>query len=73
MVDEEVGVRVLLVEDEIKMSRAIRRGLEQEGYGVDTALDGFAMAFSRHRQGAGAPPPQEPATSLQRLGSRWRS
>jgi hypothetical protein len=34
---------------------------------------GFAMAFSRHRQGAGAPPPQEPATSLQRLGSRWRS
>jgi two-component system OmpR family response regulator len=40
MVDEEVGVRVLLVEDEIKMSRAIRRGLEQEGYAVDTALDG---------------------------------
>jgi len=27
---------------------------------------GFAMAFLRHRQGVGAPPPQEPATSLQR-------
>jgi two-component system, OmpR family, response regulator len=33
-------MRVLLVEDEIKMSRALRRGLEQEGYAVDTALDG---------------------------------
>jgi len=37
---EEVRMRVLLVEDEIKMSRALRRGLEQEGYAVDTALDG---------------------------------
>jgi DNA-binding response OmpR family regulator len=33
-------MRVLLVEDEIKMSRAIRRGLEREGYAVDAALDG---------------------------------
>ncbi len=33
-------MRVLLVEDEIKMSRALRRGLEQEGYAVDTALNG---------------------------------
>jgi two-component system OmpR family response regulator len=33
-------MRILLVEDEIKMSRALRRGLEQEGYAVDTALDG---------------------------------
>ena len=32
MVAEVVGMRVLLVEDEIKMSRALRRGLEQEGY-----------------------------------------
>jgi len=37
---EEVGMRVLLIEDEIKMSRAIRRGLEREGYAVDAALDG---------------------------------
>ena len=35
-----MSMRVLLVEDEIKMSRAIRRGLEQEGYAVDAALDG---------------------------------
>jgi two-component system, OmpR family, response regulator len=33
-------VRVLVVEDEVKMARAIRRGLEQEGYAVDTAADG---------------------------------
>ena len=33
-------MRVLLVEDEIKMSRAIRLGLEREGYAVDAALDG---------------------------------
>jgi two-component system OmpR family response regulator len=33
-------VRVLVVEDEVKMARAIRRGMEQEGYAVDTALDG---------------------------------
>jgi two-component system, OmpR family, response regulator len=33
-------MRVLLVEDEIKMSRAIRHGLERECYAVDAALDG---------------------------------
>ena len=33
-------MRVLVVEDEVKMARAIRRGLEQEGYAVDTATDG---------------------------------
>jgi two-component system, OmpR family, response regulator len=33
-------VRVLIVEDEVKMARALRRGLEQEGYAVDTAPDG---------------------------------
>jgi two-component system, OmpR family, response regulator len=38
--EEVVNVRVLVVEDEIKMARAIRRGLEQEGYAVDTAPDG---------------------------------
>jgi DNA-binding response OmpR family regulator len=38
--EEVVGMRVLVVEDEIKMARAIRRGLEQEGYAVDTAPDG---------------------------------
>jgi two-component system OmpR family response regulator len=33
-------MRVLIVEDEVKMARALRRGLEQEGYAVDTAGDG---------------------------------
>jgi two-component system OmpR family response regulator len=33
-------VRVLLVEDEVKMARAVRRGLEQEGYSVDISGDG---------------------------------
>jgi two-component system, OmpR family, response regulator len=33
-------MRVLVVEDETKMARAIRRGLEQEGHAVDLASDG---------------------------------
>jgi two-component system, OmpR family, response regulator len=33
-------VRALVGEDELKMLRALRRGLEQEGYAVDTAADG---------------------------------
>ena len=33
-------MRILLVEDEKKMARAIRRGLEQEGYAVDACADG---------------------------------
>jgi two-component system OmpR family response regulator len=38
-------VRVLIVEDEVKMARALRRGLEQEGYAVDTAGDGEEGVF----------------------------
>lgn len=33
-------MRVLVVEDEVKMTRAIRRGLEHEGYAVDLVADG---------------------------------
>lgn len=33
-------MRLLVVEDERKVSSFIRRGLEEEGYAVDTALDG---------------------------------
>jgi len=33
-------MRVLLVEDELKMARALRRGLEHEGHTVDAAGDG---------------------------------
>ncbi|HTE22021.1 MAG TPA: response regulator transcription factor [Candidatus Limnocylindria bacterium] len=42
-------MRVLVVEDEIKLGRAIKRGLEQEGYAVDLvhdAGDGQAYAES---------------------------
>ena len=31
---------ILVVEDEVKMARAVRRGLEQEGYAVYLAPDG---------------------------------
>jgi DNA-binding response OmpR family regulator len=33
-------MRILLVEDEHKIARAIKRGLEQESFSVDTAYDG---------------------------------
>jgi two-component system OmpR family response regulator len=33
-------VRILVVEDDVKIARAVRRGLEQEGYAVDVAHDG---------------------------------
>lgn len=33
-------MRVLLVEDQLALSKALRQGLEEEGYAVDTALDG---------------------------------
>jgi two-component system, OmpR family, response regulator len=33
-------MRILLVEDEMKLSRALRRGLEREGYSVDGAAEG---------------------------------
>jgi two-component system OmpR family response regulator len=38
-------VRILVVEDEIKMARSIRRGLEQEGYAVDAVGDGEEALF----------------------------
>jgi len=43
-------MRVLLVEDEIKMARAVRRGLEQEGYGVDVFGDGDEALFQATEQ-----------------------
>ncbi|MGH2660077.1 MAG: response regulator transcription factor, partial [Actinomycetota bacterium] len=33
-------MRVLVVEDEVKMAGLLKRGLEEEGYAVDTAGDG---------------------------------
>jgi DNA-binding response OmpR family regulator len=37
-------VRVLVVEDEVAMARAVKRGLEREGYAVDTEADGRQAA-----------------------------
>jgi DNA-binding response OmpR family regulator len=38
-------VRVLLIEDHKPLVRALRRGLEEEGFAVDTAFDGEEGAF----------------------------
>jgi two-component system, OmpR family, response regulator len=39
-------VRVLVVEDEVKMAALVRRGLEREGYAVDVAVDGPEALWS---------------------------
>ncbi len=39
-------MRLLVVEDEPKLSRLVTRGLQAEGYAVDAALDGAAAADS---------------------------
>lgn len=39
-------MRILVVEDELKMARAVRRGLEGEGYAVDVAKDGDEAVWS---------------------------
>lgn len=36
-----VGVRILVVEDEVELADAIATGLRREGYAVDVAYDGF--------------------------------
>jgi two-component system, OmpR family, response regulator len=37
---KEAGSRLLLVEDDVKLARTVKRGLEGEGYVVDLALTG---------------------------------
>ena len=39
-------MRVLVVEDEVKMAALVRRGLEREGYAVDVAADGPEALWS---------------------------
>ena len=39
------GMRILVVEDDKQVARAVRRGLEAEGYAVDVALDGTEGAW----------------------------
>jgi two-component system, OmpR family, response regulator len=44
-------MRLLVVEDEVKMARAIRRGLEQEGHAVDLASEGEgALSLATERE-----------------------
>lgn len=44
-------MRVLLVEDEVRLAGAVRRGLEAEGFAVDVVLDGTEGLW-RAREGA---------------------
>jgi len=43
-------VRVLVVEDEVKMAALVRRGLEREGYAVDVARDGDEALWAAREQ-----------------------
>jgi two-component system OmpR family response regulator len=43
-------VRVLVVEDEVKMASLVRRGLEREGYAVDVAGDGAEALWAAREQ-----------------------
>ena len=40
-------MRLLVVEDDAKLARAVARGLRQEGYAVDVAGDGDAALMRR--------------------------
>src|SRR5881628_1211342 len=44
-------MRVLLVEDEVRLAGAVRQGLEEEGFSVDIAYDG-AEGLWRAREGS---------------------
>jgi two-component system OmpR family response regulator len=45
------GLRLLLVEDDVKLSRVLRRGLEHEGYDVDVVASGDgAIACAKERE-----------------------
>jgi two-component system OmpR family response regulator len=43
-------MRVLVVEDEIKMASLVKRGLEREGYAVDMAADGDEALWAAREQ-----------------------
>ncbi len=43
-------MRVLVVEDEVKMASLVRRGLEREGYVVDVATDGSEALWAAREQ-----------------------
>ena len=42
-------MRVLVVEDEVRLARALQRGLQAEGFAVDVAHDGQSgLELARH-------------------------
>ncbi len=41
-------MRVLVIEDETRMARLIKRALEEEGHAVDLASNGTDGAVARH-------------------------
>src|SRR6516225_919753 len=45
LVDRRLRMRVLLIEDHKPLVRALRKGLEEEGFAVDTAVDGEEGAY----------------------------
>jgi two-component system copper resistance phosphate regulon response regulator CusR len=48
-------MRILVAEDEAKVAAHIRRGLTEEGYVVDVAVDGVTVVRQLRRQGIRAP------------------
>ena len=55
-------MRILVVEDAVKLARALKSGLEAEGYAVDVLHDGVA-ARRRFAARRGAPDAEAPRTS----------
>ena len=62
----EVNVRVLVVEDEVKMASLLKRGLEEEGYAVDVSGTGHDALW---QVGLGLPP----AVVESSRSSEWRN
>ncbi len=48
-------MRVLVVEDEVKMASLLKRGLEEEGYAVDIASDGLTVCRMLRERGYRTP------------------
>ena len=46
-------MRILVVEDDVKMAELLRRGLAGQGHSVDVAADGIKVSF---RQACMTPP-----------------
>ena len=51
-------MRILVVEDELKMASLVRRGLSEEGHAVDVAASGVHLLDTTLRRGEPGPVPQ---------------